>query len=74
MITALEMMEELEHFNEYRARHGLGRIEISIGINTGEVIAGYLNGNKSLITRSSVMPWCQRPSMFDRAAWTDHHR
>jgi adenylate cyclase len=46
--TALQMLRVLERFNEERMAKGLPPIHIGIGINTGEVIAGYLGSSKAL--------------------------
>jgi adenylate cyclase len=46
--TARRMMEVLEEFNQERAARGEKAIEIGIGINTGEVIAGYLGSSRAL--------------------------
>jgi adenylate cyclase len=46
--TALEMMEVLGQLNETRRRRGDPEIQIGIGINTGEVVAGYLGSSKAL--------------------------
>jgi adenylate cyclase len=46
--TALQMLRVLERFNEERMATGLPPIHIGIGINTGEVIAGYLGSSKAL--------------------------
>lgn len=46
--AALEMQQALAVFNEGRAESGLPPIEIGIGINTGEVVAGYLGSSQAL--------------------------
>ncbi|MFK8000760.1 MAG: adenylate/guanylate cyclase domain-containing protein [Polyangiales bacterium] len=47
--TALTMLEVLEvEFNAKRRPHGLPELHIGIGINTGEVVAGYLGSSKAL--------------------------
>ncbi|NLY94700.1 MAG: FHA domain-containing protein [Myxococcales bacterium] len=46
--TALRMMEALEEFNREREERGEKTIQIGIGINTGEVIAGYLGSSRAL--------------------------
>jgi adenylate cyclase len=46
--TALEMMEVLAQLNETRKGRGDPEIKIGIGINTGEVVAGYLGSSKAL--------------------------
>lgn len=46
--TALEMLEELEKFNNIRRGEGKRGFEIGIGINTGKVVAGYLGSSKAM--------------------------
>jgi adenylate cyclase len=46
--TALEMQKVLADWNRDREAQGKPRIEIGIGINTGEVVAGYLGSSKAL--------------------------
>lgn len=46
--TAIEMMESLAEFNQERLAGGLPDLQIGIGINTGEVVAGYLGSSKAL--------------------------
>ncbi len=46
--TALEMLAVLEQFNARRIEKGEDAISIGIGINTGEVVAGYLGSSKAL--------------------------
>ncbi|MEO0326306.1 MAG: adenylate/guanylate cyclase domain-containing protein, partial [Myxococcota bacterium] len=47
--TAMKMLEVLEKdFNEPRRGQGKPTLEIGIGINTGEVVAGYLGSSKAL--------------------------
>lgn len=46
--TALDMLEVLGHWNVERQRRGKVPVQIGIGINTGEVVAGYLGSSKAL--------------------------
>ncbi len=46
--TALEMIEELHVFNRDQQAQGKRGFEIGIGLNTGEVIAGYLGSSKAM--------------------------
>jgi adenylate cyclase len=46
--TALDMLEVLGRWNEERVRRGQVAVQIGIGINTGEVVAGYLGSSKAL--------------------------
>ena len=47
--TALKMLDVLENvFNKDRRDSGKPLLEIGIGINTGEVVAGYLGSSKAL--------------------------
>lgn len=46
--TARRMMEALAAFNEERLARGQEAVQIGIGINTGDVIAGYLGSSKAL--------------------------
>jgi adenylate cyclase len=46
--TAIEMMEVLRELNTVRVRRGDPEIHIGIGINSGEVVAGYLGSSKAL--------------------------
>jgi adenylate cyclase len=46
--TAIEMLEVLEQFNQQRLAAGEDKVTIGIGINTGEVVAGYLGSSKAL--------------------------
>ncbi len=47
--TALKMLDVLENeFNQTRRKEGKAVLEIGIGINTGEVVAGYLGSSKAL--------------------------
>ena len=46
--TALEMLRVLDEWNQQRAAEGKVPVVIGIGINTGEVVAGYLGSSKAL--------------------------
>ncbi|MFT3922686.1 MAG: adenylate/guanylate cyclase domain-containing protein [Myxococcales bacterium] len=46
--TALEMLNVLNDWNAERAAKGKVPVVIGIGINTGEVVAGYLGSSKAL--------------------------
>lgn len=46
--TALEMLEVLGEFNSARIRAGHDPLYIGIGINTGDMVAGYLGSSKAL--------------------------
>jgi adenylate cyclase len=46
--TALEMLDDLEKFNQERVTRGQDVVKIGIGINSGEVVAGYLGSSKAL--------------------------
>ena len=46
--VALEMVHALEEWNLVRVAEGDEPIQIGIGINTGEVVAGYLGSSKAL--------------------------
>ncbi len=45
---ALAMLEELRRFNQEREAKGLPSFEIGVGINTGEVVAGYIGSSKAM--------------------------
>ena len=46
--TALEMLDILGEFNRTRMAEGQEPLHIGIGINSGEVVAGYLGSSKAL--------------------------
>ncbi len=46
--AALEMQEALETINARHEAQGLPPFEIGIGINTGEVVAGYIGSSQAL--------------------------
>ncbi|MBK6528497.1 MAG: GAF domain-containing protein [Deltaproteobacteria bacterium] len=46
--TALAMLDELRNFNAERESMGLPSFEIGVGINTGEVVAGYIGSSKAM--------------------------
>ena len=46
--TALEMLDLLEEFNRTRMAEGEEELSIGIGINSGDVVAGYLGSSKAL--------------------------
>ena len=45
---ALAMLDELRLFNQEREARGLPSFEIGVGINTGEVVAGYIGSSKAM--------------------------
>lgn len=45
---ALAMLDELRNFNRERESMGLPSFEIGVGINTGEVVAGYIGSSKAM--------------------------
>lgn len=46
--TALDMLQVLARWNEERVARGQVAVQIGIGINSGEVVAGYLGSSKAL--------------------------
>jgi adenylate cyclase len=46
--TALTMLDDLRAFNADRALQGKPSFEIGIGINTGDVVAGYIGSSKAM--------------------------
>jgi adenylate cyclase len=46
--VALEMQDALDRFNGERKERGLDALHVGVGINTGEVVAGYLGSSKAL--------------------------
>jgi adenylate cyclase len=46
--TALEIHQVLDEFNFVRTSQGEIPIEVGIGINTGEVVAGYIGSNRTM--------------------------
>jgi len=46
--AALEMQTALAEFNETRQLEGLEPIHIGIGLNTGEVVAGYMGSSRAM--------------------------
>lgn len=46
--TAIEMLEGLEVFNKERKAERKEEIHVGVGVNTGEVVAGYLGSSKAL--------------------------
>ncbi len=46
--TALDMLEVLERWNQERTERGQVPVQIGIGINSGDVVAGYLGSSKAL--------------------------
>ena len=46
--TALEMQAAMSTLNARHERHGLPPFQIGIGINTGEVVAGYIGSSQAL--------------------------
>jgi len=45
---AIAMLDELRNFNKERESMGLPSFEIGVGINTGEVVAGYIGSSKAM--------------------------
>ncbi len=48
VLTAIQMMRTLDQFNRARAQAGLEPLFIGIGINSGEVVAGYIGSSLAL--------------------------
>jgi adenylate cyclase len=46
--TAVEMQRALAEFNDTRRGEGLEPIQIGIGLNTGEMVAGYMGSSRSM--------------------------
>ncbi len=46
--AAIEMQQLMETFNAEQRENGVGGFEIGIGLNTGEVVAGYMGSTKSM--------------------------
>ncbi len=46
--TALDIQQSLQDFNFDRVSRGAEPIEVGIGINTGEVVAGYLGSSRTM--------------------------
>ncbi len=46
--TALDMLDVLERWNQERTARGQVPVQIGIGINSGDVVAGYLGSSKAL--------------------------
>lgn len=46
--AAIEMQHVLAHFNNEQAHKGAQPLHIGIGLNTGEVVAGYMGSSKSM--------------------------
>ncbi|MDH3202020.1 MAG: FHA domain-containing protein [Myxococcales bacterium] len=46
--TAIEMQEAMAGLNEQHVAHGLPPFQIGIGINTGEVVAGYVGSSQAM--------------------------
>jgi adenylate cyclase len=46
--AALDMMKALQDFNRFRVANGEDAILVGCGINTGEVVAGYMGSNRTL--------------------------
>ena len=46
--AVVEMQEALCHFNDQRAKRGQTVIHIGAGLNTGEVVAGYMGSTRSM--------------------------
>ncbi len=48
VLAALEMQELLRHFNANQVAKNAHQLHIGIGLNTGEVVAGYIGSTKSM--------------------------
>lgn len=48
VVSAVEMMQSLETYNQWRASQQESPIQIGIGINTGDLVAGYLGSSQAL--------------------------
>jgi adenylate cyclase len=48
VLAALEMQAALDLFNADRAQRGQEPIAVGIGVNTGEVVAGYMGSNRAM--------------------------
>ena len=48
VMAAVEMQQDLAVFNQQRAARGEPVIQIGIGLNTGEVVAGYMGSTRSM--------------------------
>lgn len=48
MRAAVEMQQILHQFNQQQAEKGAHQLNIGIGLNTGEVVAGYMGSSKSM--------------------------
>jgi len=46
--TAIEMQKAMAGLNEQHVAHGLPPFQIGIGINTGEVVAGYIGSSQAM--------------------------
>ena len=48
VMATVEMQQSVKAFNIKRAEAGLMTIDIGIGLNTGEVVAGYMGSTRSM--------------------------
>jgi len=46
--AGLDMLKALEEFNFDRISQGAAAIEVGVGINTGDVVAGYIGSNRTM--------------------------
>jgi adenylate cyclase len=46
--AALEIQSSLAEFNKARAEQGMRCVELGIGINTGNIVAGYIGSSKTM--------------------------
>jgi adenylate cyclase len=46
--TAIEMQQAMAGLNEQHVAHGLPPFQVGIGINTGEVVAGYIGSSQAM--------------------------
>jgi len=78
--AALEIHRVLEEFNFIRGSRGHAPIEVGIGINTGEVVAGYIGSNRTMsysvigdtVNTASRLCSAARPGEIIISEYTQH--